>query len=111
MDSLRLAPARAGRDWFIRNDDRHVILQLIEGAVGDNVAGIDAVNLRDTPFGNSGLNATHVSEIALNHIYEGRLAILLNRGCRNQGYALQRIHQQARVYKLVREEGIILVLE
>ena len=96
---------------FVRNDDRGVVLQLIEAAVGDNVSRIDAVNLRHTAVGNSRLYAAHVSDIVLNHIHERCLAILLNGGCWNQRHPLQRIHQQPRVNKLVGEKRIILIVE
>src|SRR5580658_9966227 len=113
MDSLGAAPARAA--WgrlgrrLVRNRDRSLVLQLIEAAVGDNVSGIDAVNLRDPAGCNSRLDAAHVSDIVLNHIHERCLAILLNGGSWNQRYPLQRIHQQPGVHKLVwKERGVFV---
>jgi hypothetical protein len=77
MDSMRFAPAGAGGDRRVRNH-RNVVLQLIEAAVGDNVPGIDAVNLREPAVRNSRLYAAHMSEIVLNDVDERCLAVLLN---------------------------------
>ena len=69
------------------------------------------VNLRHPTVGNPRLDAAHVSEIVLNHIDKRCLAILLNGRRGNQRHSLQRIHQQPRIYKLVGEERIVLVVE
>src|ERR1700733_4753802 len=95
----------------VLNYDLGVVLQLVEAAGGDNVSGIDAVNLCRAGVSDSGLYAALVSDIILNHIDERGLAILLNGWGRNQCHACQRVHKQARVYKLVWEECIILVVE
>jgi hypothetical protein len=111
MDSMSFAPARGGRDRRVRNDDGDVVLQLIEAAVGYHVSGIDAVNLRETTVSDSWLYAPHMGGIVLNHVYERRLAILLDGRGRNQCHSLQRIHQQPRIHKLVRKQCIICVGE
>ena len=95
----------------IGNDYRSVILQLVKAAVGHHIAGIDAINLRLTRVRNSGLYAAHVRDVVLNHVHKRCLAILLNRGGRNERDSLQRVHQQARVHKLIREERVIFVVE
>jgi hypothetical protein len=74
MDSLGATPVRAGsgrlrRRWG-RNNDRCIVLQFIEAAVGNNVRWIDAVNLGHTAVGNARLYTAHVSNIVLNHINE-----------------------------------------
>jgi hypothetical protein len=78
MDSLRFAPARFGRGRLVRNNDRSIVLQLIEAAVGDNVSWVDAFNLCYTAVGDPRRYAAHVSEIILNQIDKRRLPVLLN---------------------------------
>ena len=92
-------------------DDLGVILQLVEATVSDDIAWVDAFHLGFTCVGDSRLYVAHVCDIVLNHVDKRSLAILLNGRCRNQRHALQRIHQQTRVYELVREKRIILIVE
>src|SRR5579862_2187998 len=99
MDSLDAAPLCAGRSplgrslirrlartlarslvWGLaRECDRCLVLQLVEAAGGDDVTRIDAVHLGQPAVCNSRGYAVQVRDIVLNHIYERRLAILLNR--------------------------------
>ena len=72
--------ARAARDGARRHDDRGFILQLIEAAGRDHLAGGDAVHLRFAAIRDTRLDAALVCDIALNHIHEGSLTILLNGG-------------------------------
>ena len=101
----------ASRRGLVRNYDLGVVLQLIEAADGNDVSGIDAVNLCRAGVGDTGLNAALVSDIVLDDVDERRLAILLNGWARNQGHASQRVYKQARVYKLIWEERIMIVVE
>src|ERR1700691_5091131 len=115
MDSRGAAPARAGwgrlgRSW-VRNSNCSIFLQLVEAAVGDNVARVDSIHLRQTAVRDSRLYGAQMSDVVLNHIHERCLAILLNGGCWNQRHSLQRIYQQASIHKLVREERIIFIVE
>src|SRR5208283_3462956 len=111
MGSLRFAPTSAGGDRLVGNNDRGVVLQLIEAAVGNDVARNEAVNLGCTAVCHARFNAAHVREIALNHVHKRCLTILLNGGGRNQRHSLQCIHEQAGVYKLIGEECVVLVVE
>ena len=82
-DGLTAAAARAvwrlaAAGLVFDDGDRGVVLQLVEAAVGDHVAGIDAVHLRYAAVGHSRLDAAHVRDVVLNHVHERGLAILLN---------------------------------
>src|SRR5580704_1198736 len=119
MDSLGAAPVCAGGGGLVwrvvgggvGNSDGGVFLQLIKAAVGDNIPGIDAIDLHQAAIRNSRLYAAHVCDVVLNHIHEGCLTILLSGRCWNQGHALQCVHQQPRVHKLVWEERIAFIVE
>ena len=49
--------------------------------------------------------------VVLHNIDERRRAILLNRRSRNQRRALQRIHQQAGIDKLIRKQRRVFVIK
>src|SRR5580698_7278644 len=101
MDSRGAAPVGGG--W------RRIGRSLVRN--GDRITSVDAVNLGHAAVGNSRLYAAHMSEIVLDHIHKGCLAILLNGGCWNQRHPPQCVHQQMGVNKLVGEERILLVVE
>src|SRR3984885_13365558 len=111
MDSRSAAGGRAGRDRLFYYVYRRFVLQLIEAAGGDNFSRIDAFDLGYTSLCNSRLDAAHLNEIVLNHIRKRGLAVLLNGRRWKQRHPLQGIYQQSRVYKLVREERVIFVVE
>src|SRR5580658_8182406 len=102
MDSLAAAPILFARGRLVRDSDLSVILQLIEAAICHNVSGADACNLCYACVSNSRPYSAQVSDIVLNDINKRSLPILLNGRRWNQGHSLQRIHQQARVDKLIR---------
>ena len=64
----------------IRNHDRRVVLQLFEAAIGDDVSRIDTFDLGEPVIGHSRFDLVDVRDVIFEHIDEGSLAILLNRG-------------------------------
>ena len=87
------------------------VFQLVEGAVGDLVAGIDAVHLRLAVIGDAGLDRALVDHAVLEDVDEEALAVLLDGGGRDQRRALEGLDQQTGVDKLVGEEAQVVVGE
>ena len=93
----------------VAGGDCDVILQLVEAAGSNDVSRVNAFHLGDAAVGYAGLYAAHMSDIVLNYVHERCRAILLNGRCRNQGHALQSVHQQTRIHKLIGKERVVLI--
>src|SRR5580658_10605603 len=106
-----VTPAGAGGRRLARNNHGGVVLQLIEAAVGHYVSRADTCDLGYAAVCNPLGYAAHVRDIVLNQIDKRRLPIVLNSRRRNQRHSLQRVHQEPRIDKLVRKEGVVLVGE
>ena len=59
----------------------------------------------------AGLHCSHVRDLGLDHVDERLRPVLLDGRRRDQRDAVQRVDEQARVDELVREEGVVLVVE
>src|SRR5580692_12005170 len=100
MDSRGAAPLGVRRSGLVRalirslarslvrslagNCYRSIVLQLVEAARGHFVSGIDPVNLGQAAVCYSRRYAAQMRDIALNHVNERCLTILLDGGCWNQ---------------------------
>ncbi len=89
----------------IGEDNRRVVLQLVEAAVSDHIAGIDTFYLGSIPIGGTGPDTLHVCCVVLNHIDVRYLSVVLYRGRWDQGGPVQCIDQKADIYKFICEQG------
>ena len=110
-DSRSGAPGAVSCGGFGGNDDFGVVLQFIETAVGQHVAGGDTGDFGDAGIGNDRLNNAHVGDIVLNHVDEGCLAVVLDRGGGNQRGAVMGINEKADIDEFIGEERSVLVVE
>src|SRR5208282_6708537 len=109
--SRGLTLARGGRKRLLGDHDLRIVLQFVEATVGDHVSRIDAGHSGQASIGDASLDVADLRRVILNDINKRRLPVVLNGGGRNQSNALQGVHQQPGVYKLIGKKRVVLVIE
>src|ERR1700761_423749 len=110
-DSRGIALIIRGKNLRFGDDDLSAVCQLLETAVGDHVSGVESLYLGGVGLGDARFDVMHMRDAILNKKNIGHVAIVLDRGGRDENNVLQRVQQQAGVHKLVRKEHVVDVLE
>src|SRR5229473_3111738 len=103
-DSRGIALIVRGKNPGFGNDDLGAVLKFFETAVGDHVSSIESLYLGHAGLADSRFDVMNMRDLILNEENIGHVAVVLNRGGRNQDHIFERIQQQASVHELVGKE-------
>src|SRR5882757_4415095 len=94
-DSRGIALVVRGKNPGFRNDDPGTVLKFLETAVGDHVSRVKSLYLGHAGLADSRFDVMNMRDLILNEEDIGHVAVVLNRGGRNQDHIFERVQQQA----------------
>src|SRR5437879_4261664 len=99
------------RNQLFHGHDRDVVPQLLKAARGHDCSWTNAFDRSLTGIRRAGLDDLHVSYARTDDVYVSRRTVVLDGVGGNQSNAFQRLDQKFRVHELIREQGVIVIVE
>src|SRR5271156_5621857 len=96
---------------LLGDGDRGTVLQLFKAAVGYHISHIQPLYFRVRPFTYAWLDVMDVGLAVLDQKDKRGVSVVLDRRGRNQDHVVEGFQEQAGIYKQIRKENAVFVVE